>query len=109
MVHKRPVGQAVKTPASHAGDGSSILPRVIQTAECGVDAGCETVCVFLVWTISSVGQSNRLITGGSGVRVPDGPFIFRGIAQLVEQWSPKPRAEGSNPSAPAHLLGNAGS
>ena len=28
-------------------------------------------------------------------------FLFRGIAQLVEQWSPKPRAEGSNPSAPA--------
>ena len=26
---------------------------------------------------------------------------FRGIAQLVEQRSPKPRAEGSNPSAPA--------
>jgi hypothetical protein len=25
----------------------------------------------------------------------------RGIAQLVEQWSPKPRAEGSSPSAPA--------
>ena len=25
----------------------------------------------------------------------------RGIAQLVEQRSPKPRAEGSNPSAPA--------
>ena len=29
---------------------------------------------------------------------------FRGIAQLVEQWSPKPRAEGSNPSAPAILM-----
>ena len=29
-------------------------------------------------------------------------FIYhRGIAQLVEQWSPKPRAEGSSPSAPA--------
>ena len=28
-------------------------------------------------------------------------YIFRGIAQLVEQRSPKPRAEGSNPSAPA--------
>ena len=27
--------------------------------------------------------------------------IYRGIAQLVEQWSPKPRAEGSSPSAPA--------
>ena len=24
------------------------------------------------------------------------------IAQLVEQWSPKPRVEGSNPSAPAN-------
>lgn len=27
--------------------------------------------------------------------------ICRGIAQLVEQRSPKPRAEGSNPSTPA--------
>ena len=26
---------------------------------------------------------------------------FRGIAQLVEHWSPKPSAEGSSPSAPA--------
>ena len=28
--------------------------------------------------------------------------MFRGIAQLVEQRSPKPRAEGSKPSAPAN-------
>ena len=28
-------------------------------------------------------------------------FKYRGIAQLVEQRSPKPRAEGSSPSAPA--------
>ena len=28
-------------------------------------------------------------------------FTQRGIAQLVEQRSPKPRAEGSSPSAPA--------
>src|SRR5699024_506593 len=27
--------------------------------------------------------------------------LYRGIAQLVEQRSPKPRAEGSNPSTPA--------
>ena len=27
-VYQWPVGQAVKTPASHAGNGSSILPRV---------------------------------------------------------------------------------
>ncbi len=33
-------------------------------------------------------------------------LVFRGIAQLVEQWSPKPRAEGSSPSAPAiHIHG----
>ena len=60
---------------------------------------------FWIWAISSVGQSCRLITGWSGVRVPDGPpsfiFSYRGIAQLVEQRSPKPRAEGSSPSAPA--------
>ena len=55
----------------------------------------------LIWAISSVGQSSRLITGRSGVRVPDGPPNLRGIAQLVEQRSPKPRAEGSSPSAPA--------
>ncbi len=31
-------------------------------------------------------------------------FLSRGIAQLVEQRSPKPRAEGSNPSAPARVF-----
>ena len=38
---------------------------------------------------SSVGQSSRLITGRSWVRVPEGP-PYRGIAQLVERRSPKP-------------------
>ena len=28
-------------------------------------------------------------------------YFYRGIAQLVEHWSPKPSAEGSSPSAPA--------
>ena len=32
---------------------------------------------------------------------PSSNRTLRGIAQLVEQRSPKPRAEGSNPSAPA--------
>ena len=31
-------------------------------------------------------------------------YVIRGIAQLVEQRSPKPRAEGSSPSAPAKTL-----
>ena len=51
-------------------------------------------------TFSSVGESNRLITGRSWVRVPEGP-PYRGIAQLVEQRSPKPRVESSSLSAPA--------
>ena len=68
----RPVGQAVKTPASHAGDGSSILPRVIHLPRPQADT--FQFAFFCTWTISSVGQSNRLITGGSGVRVPDGPL-----------------------------------
>ena len=50
-----PVGQAVKTPPFHGGNTSSNLVRV-------------TIRAF-----SSVGQSNRLITGRSGVRVPEGP------------------------------------
>jgi hypothetical protein len=28
-------------------------------------------------------------------------FIYRGIAQLAERWSPKPEVAGSIPSAPA--------
>ncbi len=57
-----------------------------------------------LWAFSSVGQSSRLITGRSAVRAREGP-PHRGIAQLVEQRSPKPRAEGSSPSAPARLKG----
>lgn len=30
-----------------------------------------------IWTFSSVGKSNRLITGRPGVRVPEGPLLFR--------------------------------
>ncbi len=32
-------------------------------------------------------------------------LAHRGIAQMVEQWSPKPRVEGSSPSAPAIFAG----
>ena len=31
--------------------------------------------------------------------------LYRGIAQLVEYWSPKPRVVGSSPSAPAIIIG----
>ena len=29
-------------------------------------------------------------------------FLYRGIVQLVERWSPKPNVEGSSPSAPVN-------
>ena len=65
--------------------------------------------MFRIWAFSSAGQSHRLITGRSRVQVPEGPprsfgrshILYRGIAQLVEQRSPKPRAQGSSPCAPA--------
>ena len=39
---------------------------------------------------------------GCAIIIPATMFAaHRGIAQLVEYWSPKPRVVGSNPSAPA--------
>ena len=38
---------------------------------------------FRIWAFSSVGQSGRLITGWSGVQVPEGPQPFGPVAQLV--------------------------
>ena len=32
-----------------------------------------------------------------------GQFGYRGVAQLVEQRSPKPRAQGSSPCTPANV------
>ena len=69
--------------------------RHLRWRRCSYSEGTETA-----WAFSSVGQSSRLITGRSWVRVPEGP-PYRGIAQLVEQRSPKPRVESSNLSAPA--------
>ncbi len=97
----RPLTPASGVRFSH---GSPIFPLACVRSLCKLLKSLLFFCSM--WTISSVGESNRLITGGSGVRVPDGPphFLSRGIAQLVEQRSPKPRAEGSNPSAPARVF-----
>ena len=77
------VGQAVKTPASHAGDGGSIPPRVTTSAN------------------SSVGQSYRLITGWSGVRVPVGAPVtgvwFNGRIGVSKTFD-----VGSIPTTPAN-------
>ena len=65
------LGQAVKTPPFHGGyRGSNPLG----------------VTIFLssqAWAFSSVGQSGRLITGWSGVQVPEGPPYCGPVVQLV--------------------------
>ena len=81
VVGSSPTGGA-RTAPPHGGGAVSFLIREFKRA------------------FSSVGQSSRLITDRSWVRVPEGP-PYRGIAQLVEQRSPKPRVESSNLSAPA--------
>ena len=58
---------------------SLLRPMVLHGRLCGRVGGCQ-----VIWIFSSVGQSNRLITGRSGVRVPEGPPFFGGIAQLGE-------------------------
>ena len=40
----------------------------------------------IIWTFSSVGQSNRLITDRSWVRVPEGPFISEHYVLNKAQW-----------------------
>ena len=47
---------------------SLLRPMVLHGRLCGRVGGCQ-----VIWIFSSVGQSNRLITGRSGVRVPEGP------------------------------------
>ncbi len=37
----------------------------------------------IIWTFSSVGQSNRLITDRSWVRVPEGPFLLRSVLYYI--------------------------
>ncbi len=95
-------GQAVKTSPFHGGNTGSIPVGVIlffnmlqnklrkasfadvaQLAEqliCNQQViGSSPIIGFvplrdIIWTFSSVGQSNRLITDRSWVRVPEGPF-----------------------------------
>ena len=94
-------GQAVKTSPFHGGNTGSIPVGVIRwTCRAGMSIvnadvaqlaeqlicnqqviGSSPIIGFvpirdIIWTFSSVGQSNRLITDRSWVRVPEGPFIF---------------------------------
>ena len=104
-------GQAVKTSPFHGGNTGSIpvgvtiyqqfvkvSADVAQLAEqliCNQQViGSSPIIGFselcnsdeVIWSFSSVGQSNRLITGRSWVRVPEGPFVTKDlgpVAQLV--------------------------
>ena len=62
---------------------------------------------MILRAISSVGQSSRLITGRSGVQVPDGPpqfhFIHGGVPERPKGADCKSVVndfDGSNPSSP---------
>ena len=81
-----PHGQAVKTSPFHGGNrGPNPLgvifkkyADVAQLAEqliCNQQViGSSPIIGLFIWTFSSVGWSNRLITGRSWVRVPVGPL-----------------------------------
>lgn len=47
-----------------------------------------------------------IVHGKMGSQMPEMILKFRGVAQLVEQRSPKPRAGGSSPSTPAKIAGH---
>ena len=91
------IAQSVEQGTENPRVGGSIPP--LGTRKCGGIAqlarafgsypkghrfdSCYRYQFKLMWTISSVGQSARLITGRSGVRVPDGPLIkHRGVAPV---------------------------
>ena len=111
-------GQAVKTSPFHGGNTGSIPVGVIniyadvaQLAEqliCNQQVIGSSPIIGLVplkwditfWTFSSVGESNRLITGRSWVRVPEGPFKYFGpVAQLVRA----PPCHGGGRGFESHL------
>ena len=65
---------------------------------------------FITWRSTQEAEEDGLLNRwgsirAAWVRIPSSPPYYRGIAQLVEQRSPKPRAEGSRPSAPAIFRG----
>ena len=65
-----PVVKRPKTSPFHGGNSGSNPDGV-------------TISLLAAWAFSSVGQSCRLITGWSWVRVPEGPLFPGPVAQLV--------------------------
>ena len=92
--------------ASRRGTGN--VERIRQTTESClgrmVEARCRTPCLSL-WAINSAGQSTRLITGVSQVRVLDGPpWGCDGIGRHWGLKIPCFMRAGSNPAIPTSLL-----
>ena len=88
-------GQAVKTPPFHGGNRGSNPLGVIVRLMVSQGSAVNLIALFkgkspqviglcpmtgfagnIAWTFSSVGQSNRLITGRSRVQVPEGPLFW---------------------------------
>lgn len=91
--------------ASRRGIGNA--ERIRQTTESClgrmVEARCRTPCLSL-WAINSAGQSTRLITGVSQVRVLDGPpWGYDGTGRHWGLKIPCFVRAGSNPAIPTSL------
>ena len=61
-----PVGQAVKTPASHAGNAGSIPARVTKRMDLGREAGFRYICEAV--------KSREALTGAYDDEVPPVPI-----------------------------------
>ena len=67
MAHQvRPVGQAVKTPASHAGNAGSIPARVTKRMDLGREAGFRYICEAV--------ECREALTGAYDDEVPPVPI-----------------------------------
>ena len=63
---RRPVGQAVKTPASHAGNAGSIPARVTKRMDLGREAGFRYICEAV--------ECREALTGAYDDEVPPVPI-----------------------------------
>ena len=91
-----PVGQAVKTPASHAGNAGSIPARVTKRMDLGREAGFRYICEAV--------KSREALTGAYDDEVPPVP-IPNTVVKLVygdNTWLATAREDNSSRTLEDH-------